>query len=111
MRKQPIRALIVDDDQADAEITRLALAQAARRQFQVDRVARLADALARLRSAAFDVVLLDLGLPDSQGLATLQRIREENDDIPIVVLTGLSDEETGLASLGQGAQDYLVKDS
>ncbi len=111
MKNQLIRVLLVDDDRADAEITRLALADARLRRFQVEWVDRLARAVERLHGESFDAVLLDLGLPDSRGMETLERVRGENDEIPIVVLTGLADEETGLESLGRGAQDYLVNDN
>jgi signal transduction histidine kinase len=111
MKKQSIRVLLVDDDAADAEVTQLSLGQARIRRFDVDRVDRLSAAVDRLAGGSFDAMLLDLGLPDSRGIETLQLIRAENDDIPIVLLTGLSDEEVGLTSLEQGAQDYLVKDT
>lgn len=104
-----LRVLLVDDDVADAELTRVALAESRSRQFQVTHATRAAAALDCLRRDAFDVLLLDLGLPDAQGMATVETVREENDEVPIVVLTGLSDEKTALESLDRGAQDYLVK--
>ncbi|MEO7398938.1 MAG: response regulator, partial [Ilumatobacteraceae bacterium] len=65
--------------------------------------------LALVRRGGFDAVLLDLGLPDSQGLQTLRAVRQLDPDIPVVVLTGLEDEEAALQALRDGAQDYLVK--
>jgi PAS domain S-box-containing protein len=70
---------------------------------------RLADALARLACETFDVVLLDLALPDSDGLATLGRLREQAAELPVVVLTGIDDEALGMSLVQAGAQDYLVK--
>jgi signal transduction histidine kinase len=104
-----LRVLLVDDDAADAELTRAALAGSHARRFQVTHVTRAGSALECLRRESFHVLLLDLGLPDSQGLTTLDAIRQEHDDLPIVVLTGLSDEKTALESLDRGSQDYLVK--
>ncbi|MBI5484012.1 MAG: response regulator [Deltaproteobacteria bacterium] len=57
----------------------------------------------------FDVILLDLGLPDSQGLETVRRFIPVASDTPVIVLTGLNDEEMGLQAIHEGAQDYLVK--
>ena len=72
-------------------------------------MARLDAALERLRQETFDVVLLDLGLPDSQGMETLTRTEEASGGLPIVVLTGLDDERFALEAVRAGAQDYLVK--
>ena len=57
-----------------------------------------------------DLLLLDLGLPGSSGLETLHRVLERNDEVPVVVLTGLDDDETAIAAVEEGAQDYLKKD-
>lgn len=65
--------------------------------------------LALVKRGGFDAVLLDLGLPDSQGLPTLRAVRQLDPDVPVVVLTGLDDEEAALQALRDGAQDYLVK--
>jgi DNA-binding response OmpR family regulator len=62
-----------------------------------------------LAAGGIDIILLDLGLPDSQGLDTLRRVRDHAGEVPIVVLTMLDNEETGLNALKEGAQDYLVK--
>jgi two-component system sensor histidine kinase TtrS len=69
----------------------------------------LKEALIRLDEEQFDVVMLDLGLPDSEGLETLQRLRKKAPQMPIVILTGLNDELLQAQALHQGAQDYLVK--
>lgn len=70
---------------------------------------RLNEAIAQLKKSSFDVVLLDLSLPDSQGLNTVTKLHTEVPDIPIVVLTGLDDRDVALQAVVQGAQDYLVK--
>ena len=70
----------------------------------------LTDGLAELASASHDILFLDLGLPESTGLATLQTVQDEDPRLPIVVLTGLDDRETAVTAIKRGAQDYLLKD-
>ena len=70
---------------------------------------QVSEALDCLQQGKFDVVLLDLGLPGYAGLEALQEIRSENREIPLLVLTGLGDEQVALEAIEQGAQDYLVK--
>ena len=70
---------------------------------------RLEQGLARLRTGDIAAVILDLGLPDSNGLDSLRRLRREFPELPVVVLTGLEDENAALQSLREGAQDYLLK--
>jgi signal transduction histidine kinase len=77
--------------------------------WQVEHVERLEAALERLPQSSVDVVLLDLSLPDAQGLATFVRVHEAVPDVPVVVLTGLDDEDTARHALQEGAQDYLPK--
>ncbi len=71
---------------------------------------RISDGLARLTDSDIDVVLLDLGLPESTGLDTLSTMVDATEFVPIVVLTGLRDEQVGIEAIQHGAQDYLVKD-
>lgn len=104
-----VRVMIVDDEAADREWVRRLLTDEATTPFFMDDADGLAAAVERLRNNAYDVLLLDLNLPESRGPATLDAIRRENDDLPIIVLTGLSDEDTALRALEQGAQDYLIK--
>src|SRR5580704_14812908 len=99
-----IRVLLVDDDRADADLARLRLQESRLRRFLLPHAETAQDAVALLRDAPFDVVLLDLSLPDTQGIHTLERIQGENSDLPVIVLTGLSDESTALQSLDHGAQ-------
>ena len=79
--------------------------------FSLVRAQKLSIALQRLSDTELDVVLLDLSLPDSQGLATFSRVHALAPQLPIIVLTGLDDEALGLKTVQEGAQDYLVKDS
>ena len=77
--------------------------------FDMQHADRLQAAIDYLRESRVDVVLLDLGLPDSQGLATLRKVYAQVPDLPIVVLTGLNDEVVGVQAVNEGAQDYLIK--
>ena len=77
--------------------------------FELAEAPRLVAAIKRLQESYFDVVLLDLSLPDSQGIATVARVRETRPALPIVVLTGQDDDDLATEALRRGAQDYLVK--
>jgi serine phosphatase RsbU (regulator of sigma subunit) len=102
----PLRVLLVEDDEGDALIVRLLL-EDSRVHVELTHVELLGEALPIARD--FDCALLDLGLPDANGFEGLERLRAAADDLPILVLTGMSDEERGVAALAAGAQDYLVK--
>jgi PAS domain S-box-containing protein len=104
-----IRTLVVEDNPGDAVLLQAALEKIADASFATTHVETLADALARLAAAKFDVVLLDLGLPDSCGPETLTRLLRYDPEVAVVVLTGLEDEDVGIKAVQQGAQDYLVK--
>jgi len=104
-----MRILLVEDNPGDARLLRESFAQG-ETSFDVTHVERLSEALERLREPEnFDVVLLDLSLPDSSGLETVRSVLDACGRIPIVVLTGLADYDLGVEALRNGAQDYLVK--
>ncbi|MFA7007075.1 MAG: response regulator, partial [Verrucomicrobiia bacterium] len=109
MGEKPIRILLVEDNSDDAVLLRRTLEEGPRDQFELVHVERLEAALTRLKERAFDVVLLDLSLPDSRGLATFRNLHSQTPDVPVVVLTGLDDETTAITAAKEGAQDYLVK--
>ncbi|MBI3329281.1 MAG: response regulator, partial [Nitrospinae bacterium] len=109
MTEQALHLLLVEDNPTDALLVREALTDIPSVPFVVIQVERLTEGLKHLMHAPCDVVLLDLGLPDSQGLETLLTLRDAMPGVPIVVLTGLDDEELGLRAMQHGAQDYLVK--
>jgi signal transduction histidine kinase len=109
MWKETLRILVVEDNPDDAELTNLALAAVKEPLVDVVHAYDLKSAARCLGESSFDIVFLDLGLPDSDGMPTLEKIRECSQRVPIVVLTGLSDTATALLSLDYGAQDYLVK--
>ncbi len=105
---RPIRVLLVEDNPGDARLI-LELLRDVETDFELERLDRLEPALERLKHAGVDVVLLDLGLPDSQGIDTFARARLEAPRQPIVVISGLDDEAVALEAMRRGAQDYLVK--
>ncbi len=100
--------LLVEDDRADALLVEELIADAA-----ADIVCAWAQSVSEaereLSVARPDCVLLDLNLPDANGIAALERIKNADPNIPIVVLTGLADEHFGISAVASGAQDYLVK--
>ncbi len=104
-----ISVLLVEDNACDAEMIQKKLSGAFGGPYDVCHVMRLDDALQKISQATFDVVLLDLRLPDSEGLETIQKIRADAPDLPIVVLSGLDDDKLALNAVRQGAQDYIVK--
>lgn len=104
-----IKTLLVEDNPGDARLVKEALIDAQDAQFELTHFDRLRPALEELKKTSFDIILLDLSLPDETGLKTLYRTHSEAPNIPIVVLTGLSDHELALKALQEGAQDYLVK--
>jgi signal transduction histidine kinase len=105
----PVKVLLVEDNPGDARLTVEALKEAGAHRFAVSHVERLADAQQRLRDEPFDLVLLDLSLPDASGLATVRRVEGADPSIPIVVLSGQDNETLALEAVQAGAQDYLVK--
>jgi PAS domain S-box-containing protein len=108
MNTEKIQVLLVEDNATDALIVQDELAHTTGAGFSVVHLEALHDTLARLELETFDVVLLDLSLPDSHGLETFWRLHAAT-DVPIVVLSGQADEELAAQAVQAGAQDYLVK--
>ena len=109
MPSQPIDVLLVEDNPADARLLIESLKDAGPFVFRVTQVPRLKDALAALFNRTAHVIALDLTLPDSTGLETVERLQAAAPRVPIVVLTGLQDEDLALRAVRQGVQDYLLK--
>jgi signal transduction histidine kinase len=105
----PTRILLVEDSRSDARLLEATLQDAGVHSFRLTHVERLDQALAALGGGGFDLVLLDLHLPDSQGLGTLAALEHDQPGVPVMVLTGLDDEELALRAVQAGAQDYLPK--
>lgn len=110
MENGPVRILLVEDNPGDARLWRELLLEQKDLSFKFHHVERLHDALEALRTEVPDVVLLDLSLPDAVGVESVIRMHRAAPSVPLVVLTGLNDQETALNALKNGAQDYLVKD-
>ena len=110
-----IRVLLIEDDQADAFLIKEMLLEstadrrAATGEIVVQHVTRLDKGVHQAAEGVFDIILSDLGLPDSQGMATVKTLASAARHIPIVVMTGLVDHEVGLEAVNAGAQDYLIK--
>jgi PAS domain S-box-containing protein len=110
MTDTPIQILLVEDNATDALLLEHELKDSSFGSFSMRRAVNLEEAFDQLQEHRFDVVLLDLGLSDSEGVATLERLVERNPrNIPIVVLTGMDDQLLGIRALQEGAEDYLVK--
>jgi|HubBroStandDraft_6_1064221.scaffolds.fasta_scaffold29483_2 PAS domain S-box-containing protein len=109
MNLEGIHVLLVEDNPGDARLFLELVRDTGAGRLKLEHVSRLSTAFDRLSNADFDVVLLDLSLPDEQGLATLTRTHAHAPNVPIVVLTGLDDEALAVKAVRAGAQDYLVK--
>ncbi len=107
--QQAVRVLIVEDEPMVAEALKGLLCDPDRSEFSCSQAETLAECLSFLRRSPCDIVLLDLGLPDSRGLDTAAVVRKEFPGLPILVLTGLTDEETAIQAMSMDIQDYLVK--
>jgi DNA-binding NarL/FixJ family response regulator len=109
MLESKVRVLLIEDTASDALLVKRALAKSELPELEVCHVTDLKSGLDALSSEAFDVVLSDLGLPDSTGTRTISKLRAVNADTPIIVLTGLDAFELIIESIKLGAQDYFVK--
>jgi diguanylate cyclase (GGDEF)-like protein len=103
-----MKILLVEDDSDDAEFLRVSLGQH-NGSVNVTRTGQLSDAATALDNERFDVVLLDLNLPDGRGAECVEKIQEADSLVPIVVLSGHGDEDYAVEILNRGVQDYLVK--
>ncbi|MDH4186231.1 MAG: GGDEF domain-containing response regulator [Nitrospira sp.] len=104
-----IKTLLVEDNDVDAQLTQDLLSEWSIEEFRVTRVKTLREGLMLLNQDRFDAILLDLSLPDAFGLPTIRQVHAANPAIPVVVLSGVSDQNLALQAVQQGAQDYLVK--
>lgn len=105
-----MQVLLVEDSPTDANLLRQSFLRSGKEGWELSTVERLDEAIARSQQQPFDVVLLDLRLPDSDGFDTIAEFRAAVPDIPVVVLTMMDDEDLALQAMARGAQDYLVKD-
>jgi len=106
---KPIKILIVEDNQGDARLITEMLKEVSDLDFDVSHAMRLDEGLKYLITKEFDVIFLDLCLPDSEGIETFNIMNYNSNDTPIIVLSGLEDEIYAISAVGRGAEEYLVK--
>lgn len=106
-----IHILLIEDNETDAILVQSDLQYAMGDQVTVTHVERLSSALELIHKESFDLILSDLTLPDSDGIATINQLREHAASIPIAVLSFRDDEKLAIKAIKAGAQDYLVKGS
>jgi DNA-binding NtrC family response regulator len=109
MPERQLRVLLVEDNPGDARLLREALREVNASFLHLDHVEQLSEARDRIQAESYDVMLLDLTLPDSHGLATIEKAQNLSPHTAIVVLTGVDDEQMALEVMRKGAQDYLIK--
>lgn len=105
----PVNILLVEDQPAHARLLRESLKSTCELSWKLHHVQYLHEGIAHVREKPTDVVLLDLGLPDSNGTESVRRMHEAAPNVPIVVLTALDDEQVAIRAVQEGAQDYLDK--
>ncbi|QSV53810.1 MAG: hybrid sensor histidine kinase/response regulator [Dolichospermum sp. UKL201] len=104
-----LKILLIEDNLAEARLLKEFIKLTKSQHFSLVHVQKLQDGINQLNSEKYDVILLDLTLPDSQGLASIPQLLKQNPSNPIIVLTNTNDEELAIEAVRQGAQDYLVK--
>ena len=109
MGEHTTRILLIEDNPGDARLIRENLRDVKQVALEFEVTDRLSEGIRRLEQGGVDIVLLDLGLPDSKGFDTFTSLYERAKDVPIIILTGMDDEELGVKAIQGGAQDYLVK--
>jgi DNA-binding response OmpR family regulator len=109
MNEKTIRILLVEDNPGDARLLREMLNKPASCKYDLTHHESMRKAVTHLLANAVDIVLLDLGLPDANGLGAVRQAHAIAAGVPIVVLTGLDDESLAAQALQEGAQDYLIK--
>jgi two-component system, cell cycle sensor histidine kinase and response regulator CckA len=110
MSKTPLKKLLlVEDNPGDARLLREMFKEQGSHDTELTQVGSMREAEAHLAGRSFDIILLDLGLPDAEGLGAVRRAHAAAPRVPLVVLTGLDDESLAVQTLLEGAQDYLIK--
>ncbi len=110
MVRPELKILLVEDNPGDARFIREMLGESRQINHTVTVAENMSDAVSHLSKFTFDTIILDLNLPDSSGLATLDIVIKSTEGlVPVIVLTGINDEETGISAIERGAEDYLIK--
>ena len=106
---KPVAILLVEDNRADVRLFSEYLDESGAYQYEISCVDSLYAAVHRLDEEQYDVIVLDLTLPDSQGINTLTSVRKHAPQVPVILLTSVNDEELAVMAIQNGAQDYLIK--
>lgn len=109
MSGDPINVLLVEDNPGDVALLKIMLSEECEGGIVIEATSRVSDAVERLDRGGFDVVLLDLTLPDAQGIEALVRLQSHAVRVPIIVQTGLDDDDLAVKAMQLGAQDYIAK--
>ena len=109
MEEKALHVLVVEDNAGDARLLREMFSKEKQGSFELTHLLRMSEALVHLAKGGVDIVLLDMGLPDGHGLDTVRRTHAAAPGVPVIVLTGLDDEELAAEAMKEGAQDYLIK--
>jgi len=104
-----IHILYFEDNPGDVVLAQEYLSEAKNISCRIQHVDRLAKGLPQLSARNIDIILLDLNLPDSHGLATFEAVKQVADNVPIIIMSGLADEDLAVSAVQKGAQDYLIK--
>lgn len=107
--EEKINTLLIEDNPGDARLIEIYLKESFDNIFTLETADYLSKALELLESNTFNIIILDLSLPDSDGLDTFRKIHDKAPETPIIVLTGMEDEAMGISAMKLGAQDFLVK--
>ena len=108
-KQESFSILLIEDDSLEAGLIRDEIANFPRTSAHVDHVQRLAAGIGRLGEVRYDVVLLDLNLPDGSGIESLHKVKGAAPNVPVVILTNMEDQEAAVAMVAEGAQDYVIK--
>ncbi|HNV23293.1 MAG TPA: response regulator [Candidatus Omnitrophota bacterium] len=109
MNEKIIKCLLVEDNPIDAKLVEAMLLKASSHQMDILSAKNLQDALGLLDKQYFDVIVLDLRLPDSDGIDTFRKIYRKALKIPVIILTAIDDESLAIQTIKEGAQDYIIK--
>lgn len=109
MKENYIKVLMIEDSRPYAQLVLELIEEARGIEISLDHSFRVSTGLEYLKKEVYDVILLDLTLPDSSGIDTLKKVQAEAENVPIVVMTSLDDEDLTSKALQSGAQDYLIK--
>jgi PAS domain S-box-containing protein len=106
---EKIKILLIEDNPGDANLIHIHLKEAFPHAFELDTASYLRDGLELIKKNKYDIIIIDLSLPDSSGLDTFREVYNAAPEVAIMVLTGLEDEDMGITTVKMGAQDFLVK--